>query len=112
MNSNVSNAVNSVIMLAAPVDRPVVNMDFYFESFYRKIDQFWNANRREVHEATNVTNTCCANGKLDNVAVRHVQKPKLSDLLLITIGGGEQDLLVQSGLTHSKFSDIHALVCF
>lgn len=115
INPNISNAVNTVIMLAAPVDRPVVNVDVYFEAFYRKIDQFWQANRAEVNEPTNTTNTCCHLGydvkgvaaKSSKIANKNL---KLKDLLLITIGGGDQDLLVQSGLTSSKFSDVHAMV--
>lgn len=115
INPNISNAVNTVIMLAAPVDRPVVNIDVYFEAFYRKIDEFWRGNRAEIYEVTNTTNNCCNFGydvkgvvaKSDNAKSNNL---KLKDLLLITIGGGDQDLLVQSDLTSSKYSDIHAMV--
>lgn len=114
INPNVSSVVSTVIMLAGPVDRPVVNIDVYFEAFYRKIEQYWRGNRAEVHEATNTTNTCCHVGidvKVDLAKPKNENNDlKLKDLLLITIGGGEQDFMVQSELTSSKYSDVHAMV--
>lgn len=115
IDPTIAKAVNTIVMLAAPVDRPVLNVDVYFEAYYRKIDQFWSANRHETFEANNETDICCRNGQYANDKLdvaRPVQKPNqlLNDLLLVTIGGGEQDLMVHAGLTSSKYSDLHAMV--
>lgn len=108
--------VNTVIMLSTPVDKPVINIDNYFEIFYRNINDFWSFNRGSINLVTNTTNTCC---------LKHIGPTEISPLaandndeqfplnkkLLITIGGGSRDILVHSALTMSKFSDIHAIVC-
>lgn len=110
--------VNTVIMLSTPVDKPVINIDNYFQVFYQKINNFWTFNRGSLNEVTNTTNTCCLKhfepaeiaSSLITDGVNDEQYP-LNKKLLITIGGGSRDILVHSGLTTSKFSDIHAIVC-
>lgn len=138
MNRETAKRVNTVIAIAAPIDKPVVNIDFYMEAFYRKSNKLWLEHRPpNPNLITNLTNTCCnatnfieynsttdddkstesnvqvgsnvmnrANGSSDGaVAKRYF----LDDILFITIGGGNRDVLVPSGLTYSKFSDVHAM---
>lgn len=111
---NYVDLVNSLIMLSTPVDKPVINIDNYFEAFYRNINDFWLLNRATVNVIKNTTNTCC----LNHVGATEVS-PSISDnddefplskKLLITIGGGSRDILVHPALTTSKFSDVHAIV--
>lgn len=138
MNRETAKRVNTVIAIAAPIDKPVMNIDFYMEAFYRKSNKLWLEHRPpNPNLITNLTNTCCnatnfieynvtadtnadsngeqmlentpheqpnANGN-NSVAKRYF----LDDILFITIGGGSRDILVQSGLTTSKFSDVHVM---
>lgn len=72
---------------------------------------------------TNQTNTCCIatnsietiehepNSEHDsNYTINSNDKRYfLKDVLLITVGGGNRDILVQSSMTTSQFSDIHVM---
>lgn len=134
MNRETAKRVNTVIAIAAPIDKPVVNIDFYMEAFYRKSNKLWLEHRPpNPNLITNLTNTCCnatnfieynatlAGENESNVQVNLATQPKsndnnatakryfLDDILFITIGGGSRDILVQSGLTTSQFSDVHAM---
>lgn len=118
MSERSSKLVNTIVALASPLDRPVLNIDVYFESFYRKVNKYWDEHRPIYNKITNTTNTCCNSSNYnlveDNTAVLPVEaegkkKQILDDILLITVGGGSRDILVHSGLTHSRFSDIHAM---
>lgn len=124
MNRETASRVNTVIALAAPIDKPVVNIDFYMESFYRKSNKFWLEHRPpNTNLITNLTNTCCNDSNHAIINSNEVQwntknnatieilnrKYFLKDILLITIGGGSRDILVDSGLTFSQFSDIHTM---
>lgn len=71
---------------------------------------------------TNQTNTCCiATNSIEtkehepnfehgsNSSIKLNDKRYfLKDVLLITIGGGNRDILVQSSMTTSQFSDMYA----
>lgn len=121
MNRETAKRVNTVIAIAAPIDKPVINIDFYMEAFYRKSNKLWLEHRPpNPNLITNLTNTCCnasnfieydvnttvdINGNDSNIAKRYF----LDDILFITIGGGSRDVLVQSGLTASQFSDVHVM---
>lgn len=121
MNRETANRVNTVIALAAPLDKPVLNIDFYTEAFYRKTNKLWSEHRPpNPNLITNLTNTCCNasnfeqlhfNADDEQTALAHgpTKRYFLEDILLITIGGGSRDILVHSGLTTSKFSDIHVV---
>lgn len=136
MNREIAKRVNTVIAIAAPIDKPVINIDFYMEAFYRKSNKVWLEHRPpNPNLITNLTNTCCnatnfiqfdTNAVTNAEATEHVpaESPSsnasddnkniakryfLEDILLITIGGGSRDILVQSGLTTSQFSDVHAM---
>lgn len=120
---NISAIVNTVIMIASPLDRAVLNIDLPLDTFYRKIQDYWIANRIVSNNLfENDSNTCCQHRdpvvqkavavydkiEIDNKINNEGQL--LNDILMISIGGGSRDLLVNSGLTSSVFSDVHAMV--
>lgn len=125
MSERSAQSVNTIVALASPLDRPVLNIDAYFESFYRKVNKFWDENRLIHNRLSNTTNTCCNYTIYNNTDVESTASPDdneqnelgensqnkrvLQNILLVTIGGGTRDLLVHSGLTHSRFSDVHAM---
>lgn len=123
MNRETASRVGTVIAIAAPIDKPVVNIDFYMEAFYRKTSQFWLEHRQNSTETiTNLTNTCCLASNhivnYDNSSLLQINasnstkladKYFLNDILLITIGGGSRDILVRAGLTQSRYSDLHSM---
>lgn len=129
MNRETAKRVNTVIAIASPIDKPVINIDFYMEAFYRKSNKLWLEHRPpNPNLITNLTNTCCnasnfieyhVNADL-NVQVDVPNRSNasensfskrffLDDILFITIGGGSRDILVQSGMTSSQFSDVHTM---
>lgn len=118
---NISALVNTVIMVAAPLDRPVLNIDLPLDKFYRKIQDYWMANRIVTNNLfENDSNTCCqfrdpvvqrAVAVYDKIEIDDNNNGQLlNEILMISIGGGSRDLLVHSGLTSSVFSDVHAMV--
>lgn len=115
-HANVSSAVHTLLMIAAPVDRPVLNADFYTAAFYGRVDAFWQQHRSDRWVATNRTQTCCggvgdSEGDEDRMAIGDgVASAMLDHVLLVTIGGGVRDRLVHAGLTSSRFSDVHVMV--
>lgn len=92
LRPEVAGAINTIITIASPMDRPAINLDMHIHKFYRSVEEQWQLNRSN---ATTI--------KFDKDAA----KP-WDDKLLITIGGGSRDIQVHSGLASSKFSDIHA----
>ncbi|KAG5671431.1 hypothetical protein PVAND_001627 [Polypedilum vanderplanki] len=102
-----ANLINSVITLASPMDKPVLNWDLYINNFYQSIDNYWMENRQIIENSNN--NSCGSNCRPSALTTIDDQKKLLDDKLLITIGGGSKDLLVHSGLTDSKFSDLHVM---
>lgn len=121
MNRETAKRVNTVIAIASPIDKPVLNIDFYMEAFYRKSNKLWLEHRPpNPLLITNLTNTCCNASNFIEITSETVENPNaisnnqakryfLEDILFITIGGGSRDILVQSGLTTSQFSDVHAI---
>lgn len=121
MNRETATRVNTVITLASPIDKPVLNIDFYMEAFYRKINKLWLEHRPpNPNLITNLTNICCnasnfiesETNAIDQQIKLNQSDPKryfLDDILFITIGGGNRDILVRSGLTTSQFSDVHTM---
>lgn len=99
-----AHLINTVIALASPMDKPVLNYDLHIDSFYKSIDSYWLENR-QLHETTN--NSCTV--RRPRSPYNKKESKMLDDKLLITIGGGNRDLLVHSGLTDSKFSDLHVM---
>lgn len=125
MSERSALSINTIVALASPLDRPVLNIDGYFESFYRKVNKFWDENRLIHNRISNITNTCCnytvynntdaesptslEDNEQNELDIDSKSKRVLENILLVTIGGGSRDLLVHSGLTHSRFSDVHAM---
>lgn len=121
MNKENAKLVNTLIAIATPMDKPVLNVDSYLDSFYRKSNAFWGLHRPSNHTViSNSTNTCCnaSNHALTKISidnstaqsnVEQYETYFLENILLITIGGGSRDLLVPSALTISRFSDIHTM---
>lgn len=99
-----AHLINTVIALASPMDKPVLNWDHLIDSFYNSIDEYWTENR-QILEPLN--NSCGMTQR--RAALNRKESKILDDKLLITIGGGNRDLLVHSGLTDSKFSDLHVM---
>lgn len=122
MNRETASRVATLVAIAAPIDEPVVNIDFYMESFYRKANKFWLEHRPPTTDPiSNLTNTCClasnhivtygnASTVQSNATEQYTdQKYFLRDVLFVTVGGGSRDILVRAGLTQSQFSDVHSL---
>lgn len=117
MNRENAKLVNTIIALASPIDQPVLNIDFYMDSFYKKTNDVWKQHRpQNEYVITNTTSTCCnASNYAINwrkpmpIANRSEEALFLKDILLITIGGGSRDILVPSNLTTSRFSDVHTI---
>jgi GPI inositol-deacylase len=102
-NPDTASLINTIVALATPME-PVLNWDEHINSFYQTVDEYWMENRLITdHE----NNTCCKRSQTEAATQKHPLL--LDDKLLITIGGGNRDLLVRSGLTDSKFSDIHVM---
>lgn len=120
MHANVSALVHTVLMLATPVDRPVIDVDFFTSAFYKRVDAYWEQHRASQWVATNETATCCrgdedreeddaVRGRTTNAVASGVPSALLDHILVVTIGGGARDRLVHAGLTASRFSDVHAM---
>lgn len=123
MNREAASRVATIVAIAAPIDMPVVNIDFYMEAFYRKTNQFWLEHRQNSTQTiSNLTNTCClasnhainyANSSAIQIKGGNLTKLNhkyfLNDILLVTIGGGSRDILVRAGLTQSRYSDVHSM---
>lgn len=103
--------INTVVTLASPMDKPVLNWDYFINDFYQSIDDYWMKNRQIIENPFN--NSCSDDNNINNCNRRrnnvNQNQLALDDKLLITIGGGNKDLMVHSGLTDSKFSDLHVM---
>lgn len=115
--------INTLIAIATPMDEPVLNIDYYLDSFYRKSNTFWQQHRQSNDTLiSNLTNTCCnASNYATSIITglsptgstqknaKESEMHFLENILLITIGGGSRDLLVRPELTTSRFSDVHTM---
>eukprot|EP00094_Tigriopus_californicus_P008865 TCALIF_08546-PA protein Name:"Similar to PGAP1 GPI inositol-deacylase (Homo sapiens)" AED:0.00 eAED:0.00 QI:577/1/0.66/1/0.5/0.33/3/0/965 len=72
--------ISVVITLATP-HQPVITMDRHTREFYDQVDNYWNRTRTGA----------------------------LRDVVFVSIGGGDRDLQVRSGLTNSKYADINVV---
>ena len=92
LRPEIAGAINTIITIASPMDRPAINLDMQIHKFYRKTDEMWQLNRSNRSQVANV---------------KIPESKAWDDKLLITIGGGSRDIQVHSGLTSSRFGDIH-----
>lgn len=95
--------INSAITLATPMDKAVLNLDAHMNQFYESIETYWVENRGITKLMNNSCSGCQQRRQIKS------KKLQLDDKLLITIGGGRKDLMVHSGLTDSKYSDLHVM---
>jgi GPI inositol-deacylase len=104
-NPETAQYVGAIITLASPMDKPVISWDVHIKNFYETIDNYWTDNRL----VSRPHNNSCGMRKKKIIEHEKNSAKTLDDKLLITIGGGNKDLLVHSGLTNSKFSDLHVM---
>ncbi|KAM7350071.1 GPI inositol-deacylase [Cochliomyia hominivorax] len=98
--------INSIIFISTPLDTPVVDFDSKINDFYTNSDKYLFS-RRIAYVPKNDTNVC-SNYKHRMPQISNESK-LLDSVLMISIGGGNRDLLVRDALTTSKYSDIHAM---
>ncbi|XP_036319859.1 GPI inositol-deacylase-like [Rhagoletis pomonella] len=105
----ISKYINTIISLAAPINKPVLIFDEKIEVFYNDINKHLS-NVRPFFKADKNT-SICSTSYSRRLLNNHFDYENviLIDVLLISIGGGNRDLLVQPGFTISKFSDIHSM---
>lgn len=101
--------VNSIIFISTPLDNPVVNFDSKINEFYTFSDRYIST-KRVSHLPTRHTNVC--SNYQHRIPQQRNESKLLDNVLMISIGGGNRDLLVRDALTTSKYSDIHAMVRF
>lgn len=104
--------INVIISISTPLDLPVLNLDANLGQFY--LDTYTQlARTRTSSKPTNQTNVCQSLHQKQLSEERMASQeltPKLDNVLLISTGGGNRDLLVHAGLTNSEFIDLHAMV--
>lgn len=103
-SEDTAKLINSAITLATPMDKAVLNLDTHMNNFYESIENYWVENR----EITRLMNNSCSDCQ-HRRQIKSENRKLLDDKLLITIGGGRKDLMVHSGLTDSKYSDLHVM---
>lgn len=103
----IAKYINSIIYISSPIDNPVVNFDSKINKFYT-YSNFYLSNKRVSHLPNRNTNVCT--NYQDRIPQQRNESMILDNILMISIGGGNRDLLVRDGLTTSQYSDIHAMV--
>lgn len=130
LSKEIAKRVNTVIALASPLDQPVLNIDTYFEAFYRKVNSYWKRHRHVKYVITNTTNTCCNASNYAAGTAKNINKYR--DQMLtdfdgsseesfesdedsfesneeITDGSGTNDLTQIDGVSYSKYNDSNSL---
>ncbi|KAH8400261.1 hypothetical protein KR215_009603 [Drosophila sulfurigaster] len=110
-DAEISQHINAIISISTPLDQPVLNLDAHLGQFY--VDTHTQLSRtRTASKPTNSTNVCQSLHQKQLSEERMASQelsPKLDNVLLISTGGGNRDLLVNAGLTSSQFNDLHAM---
>ncbi|XP_034489580.1 GPI inositol-deacylase [Drosophila innubila] len=110
-DAEISQHINAIISISTPLDQPVLNLDAHLGQFY--VDTHTQLSRtRTASKPTNTTNVCQSLHQKQLSEERMASQeltPKLDNVLLISTGGGNRDLLVNAGLTSSQFNDLHAM---
>jgi len=111
-DAEISQHINAIISISTPLDQPVLNLDAHLGQFY--FDTHTQLSRtRTASKPTNSTNVCQSLHQKqlsEERMARQELSPILDNVLLISTGGGNRDLLVNAGLTSSQFNDLHAMV--
>lgn len=100
--------INTIIFISTPLDNPVVDFDTKMNEFYTHSDRYLS-NKRFSNVPNTDTNVC--SNFNHRIPQNRNESQLLDNILMISIGGGNRDLLVRDALTTSKYSDIHAMVC-
>ncbi|KAH8281325.1 hypothetical protein KR018_009619 [Drosophila ironensis] len=103
--------INTVLSIAAPLDEPVLNLDAQLEAFYVETDEVL-ARLRTATVPTSTTNVCESLHQRPPSVQRMASQEssaRLDNVLMISTGGGNRDLLVRPGRTGSRFNDLHAM---
>ena len=106
-NPKISAFVNSIIFISTPIDYPVVNFDTEMNKFYTWSNTYLSSRKKSY--VPDIATNVCTNYQ-HRVPLQGNESRTLDNTLMISIGGGNRDLLVRDGLTISKYSDIHAMV--
>lgn len=89
---SLSTVINTIIAISAPIDKPVLSMDYHYNSFYLAVQDQWSSNRTSNKLPTQLSTY-----------------KTLDHILFLTVGGGIRDTLIEDSLTSSMFSDLHAM---
>ncbi|KAH8240523.1 hypothetical protein KR038_002336 [Drosophila bunnanda] len=103
--------INTILSISTPLDEPVLNLDGQLETFYAQTDVVLGK-LRTATVPTSTTNVCDSLHQRPPSVVRMASQEssaRLDNVLLISTGGGNRDLLVRPGLTTSRFNDLHAM---
>ncbi|KAH8261940.1 hypothetical protein KR026_006353 [Drosophila bipectinata] len=103
--------INTIISISTPLDQPVLNLDSELEAFYWETDTALDKVRTAT-VPTSTTNVCDSLHQKPPSVQRMANQEssaRLDNVLLISTGGGNRDLLVRPGLTSSRFNDLHAM---
>lgn len=103
----ISKYINTIIFISSPMDSPVVNFDSKINQFYTLSNRYLS-NKHVTHLPNRHTNVCT--NYQDKIPQQKNESMVLDNVLMISMGGGNRDLLVRDGLTISQYSDIHAMV--
>ncbi|XP_058983673.1 GPI inositol-deacylase-like isoform X1 [Musca domestica] len=102
----IAKYINTIIFISSPIDKPVVNFDPKINEFYSNTDGYFH-NKRTTHLPNRQTNVCL--NYQDKIPHQGNESKILDNILMISMGGGNRDLLVRDGLTTSQYNDIHAM---
>lgn len=104
--------INGILYISTPIDEPVIYADSLLHLYYRRAEEFISSRRinHGPNKDSNVCNKVTNELKVSN-NVDLTFKSNIERIIMISIGGGNRDLLVPDALTTSKYNDLHAMVC-
>lgn len=102
--------INGILYISSPVDKPVIYADSILYQYYKRADEFISS-RCVDHTPNNETNVC-KQALLSDESKKadDGEGDKMENIMMISIGGGNRDVLVQAALTTSRYNDLHAMV--
>ncbi|XP_030567744.1 GPI inositol-deacylase [Drosophila novamexicana] len=110
-DTEIGQHINAIISISTPLDQPVLNLDAHLDQFYREVREVLSRTRTATQPSidTNVCQSLHQKPPSEQTMASQKLSAKLDNVLLISTGGGNRDLLVQAGLTNSQFNDLHAM---